>query len=226
MIRRTRALVAAIVLAVPLVVALNAAQASAAPAAAACQVRANLPSRIAIDRDSVVVPVSLSGCAGTLEWAAADVYGPSGIAGSLFWNGSRTEYLDVYSDIVPGSYRTIDGNGYTQASDPVGWQYTSTTVKFGTRAGIAVSRRGSTVSITVASYRFAAYSGFVGYGNHVVGIQHSLSPYGPWSTISYAKVNSAGRVTVSKTAPAARYYRAFFGDTGSFFGSYSGAVRR
>jgi len=87
-----------------------------------------------------------------------------------------------------------------------------------------VSRRGSTVSITVATYRFAAYYGFVGYGNHVVGIQHSLSPNGPWTTISYAKVNSAGRVTINKTAPAARYCRAYFGDSDSFFGSYSGAV--
>lgn len=41
-------------------------------------------------------------------------------------------------------------------------------------------------------------------GNHVVGIQHSLSTNGPWTTIGYAKVSAAGRVTLNKSAPAAR----------------------
>jgi hypothetical protein len=220
-VRRVRALIAATVVTVPFLTVL-----AAAGAAAACQVRANLPGRIGIDRDTVVVPVSLAGCEGVLSEADAAVYGPPGVTDYLSWQASRTAYLRLDTfQVTPGSYRTIEGNGYTQSFDPVDWQYTSTTVKFSTRTGVSLVRRGSTVDIAVATYRFAAYSGFVGYGSHVVGVQHSLSPDGPWTTISYARVGPAGRVTIRKTAPGVRYYRAYFGDSGSFFGSYSGAVR-
>jgi hypothetical protein len=221
--RRSCALVASVVLVISSALAVGA---QTAAAAAACTVRANLPARIGVDRDTVLAPVTLSGCEGKLYWAAASVYGASGVVDNLYWEGSRTQYVHVYSDIKPGTYRTIDGSGYTPSGDPIGWQYTSTTIKFSTRTGIAVSRSGSTVNITVATYRFAAYQGFIGYGNHVVAVQHSLTANGPWTTIAYAKVNAAGRVTIRRTASAPRYYRAYFGDSGSFFGSYSGAVRR
>lgn len=229
MIRRTTRALAALALTVvtglaPVVVP------SASPVAAAdpvCTVTANLPARIAVDRPDKLVPVRLTGCEGYLNYAAASLYGPAGTIDFLFWDGVRVEYATVYDyEIRPGVYSTADGNGY--ATDrTLQWRYTSTTIKFATGAGVAASRvAGGRTTVTVLAKRYSADSNsLIAYGNRVVGVQTATSAAGPWTTVGYVKVGASARASLTVAAPAGRYYRSFFGDTGSFFGAVSPAVR-
>ncbi len=216
-------LLAAVAAAASLVLAPQPANAAAAP----CTVTANLPARISIDRSDKVVPVSLSGCVGRLAYASAYVYGPSGTVDILIWNGTRTDYLRLYDwDVRPGTYQTTDGFGYEPNYDRVAWHYTTTTIKFGTFAGIAASRSGSTTLITVAAKRYdPASDGYVGYPNIVMGIQTAPTSSGPWRQATYVKVGAGSRATVGARVAAGQYYRSYFGDGPSFFGSMSAVVR-
>ncbi|MTD14672.1 hypothetical protein GIS00_12035 [Nakamurella sp. YIM 132087] len=82
-----------------------------------------------MDRPNKLVPVTLSGCEGYFEYAAADLYVPAGTIDFLFWDGVRTEYADIYDwEIRPGVYSTADGNGYAH-DRTLRWQYTNSTIK-------------------------------------------------------------------------------------------------
>lgn len=200
---------------------------AAAAAAAPCTVTANLPARISIDRPDKVVPVYLAGCAGRLSFASAQLYGASGTIDYLLWDGSRTDYLDLYDwNTKPGVYQTTAGDGYDTEDEPVAWHYTATTIKFAGLAGIAASRSGTTTVVTVAAKRYdAASSGYVGYPYLVMGIQTASTASGPWRVATYVRVGAGSRATVGVAAAPGQYYRSYFGDGPSFFGATSAVVR-
>ncbi|MTD14254.1 hypothetical protein GIS00_09875 [Nakamurella sp. YIM 132087] len=197
------------------------------PAAApepACVAHALLPTRIPVDRQERIVSVRLSGCEGYLRYAGASVTGPSDIIDYLEWDNVRTTQLHVYDTIVPGSYRTVDGWGMTKDGDVILFESTSTVIKFATFAGVAVSRSGGIDRVTVAAKRYAALDGFIAYPNRVVGIQSAPSATGPWTNAGFVKVGATGRATLGVRADPGRFYRSYFGETGSFFSAQSVAA--
>jgi hypothetical protein len=207
---------------------LGVATAPTASAAPTCEYFTDLPARVTIDRPTVRVPLTLQGCAGYLDWAAADVYGPAGLNDIVMWDGVRTEYWYLYDwDTLPGVYDTNDGTGYATGGLDATWRGDSTVVRYGTRAGVSAARSGNRVTVTAAATRYSSStSTHIPYGNRVVAIQHCLTQTGACSVAAYATTNAAGRATVTLNAPAARWYRVTFGDTGSFWGATSGRVLR
>ena len=211
----------------PSAAALTVVETRTAAAAGFCTVTAKLPARIAIDRWNKIVPVTLSGCEGRLDWAYADLDGPAGSIDFLSWDGTRTEHANIYDwDVKPGVYRTIDGGGYTADYDSIGWKYTATTIKFASTMGITAKRTAGTATVSVLIKRYdAGSSRLIPYANRVVGIQSASSPHGPWTTVGYAKASAAGRATLNIRATGAKYYRGWTGDSGSFFGTTSPTIR-
>jgi hypothetical protein len=222
-LRRFRALAATLFVTAGLGVAIAPA-ASAAP----CELFGDLPARVSIDRPSVQVPVVLRGCDGALDYAAANVYGPPGNAGFLLWDANRTDYWNAYDfTVTPGTYNTNDGHGYTTVFEAASWRGDTTVVKYGTWAGVSAARAGTRVTLSALATRYnPAGNNFVPYGNRVIAFQHCLTDVSGCSTLAYAVTNSAGRATITVTAPALRSYRVTYGEGTSFWGSTSARVRR
>jgi hypothetical protein len=223
MLRRFRAVAATLLVLAGFGIAV-APTASAAP----CAYFADLPAKVSIDRASVQVPVVLRGCEGMFGYADANVYGPPGVVDFLFWDGGRTDYWTAYDfQTRPGVYNTNDGSGYTSDYSAAAWRGDTTTVKFGTRAGVSATRSGSRVTITATASRYSAGAGtFVPYANRVIAIQHCLTNVSGCSVLAYAKTDGAGRARITVSAPATRYYRVTFGDTTSFWGATSARYRK
>jgi hypothetical protein len=201
---------------------------AAAPAAsAACEYFGDLPSRVSIDRPEVRVAVPLRGCEGSLDWASAYVYGPAGLNDVLMWDGTRTAYWYAYDyDTPPGVYDTADGEGYTTDDQTPTWRGDTTVVKFATWSGASATRSGSRVTISAQATRYdGASNKFIPFGNRVIAIDTCVSATGSCSVLAYANTNSAGRASITVTAPSAGYYRMRFGESPSFWGSTSARVR-
>lgn len=220
LLRRLGALAASVLFAAGLGVA------TAPAASAACEYFADLPSRISIDRPLVRIAVPLRGCEGVFDYASADVYGPDGLSDILIYDGARTDYWYLYDWERPGVYDTLDGDGWTVDDQAVTWRGDTSVVKFGAWAGISAARSGSRVTLTAQASRYDATSErFIGYGNRVIAIQHCLTHTSSCSTLAYARTNSAGRATITVTAPALRSYRVTFGESSSFWGATSARIR-
>jgi hypothetical protein len=213
-------------------VALQPATANAKPvtraAAAGCSVRADMPARVSVRYPVQKFAIPLSGCAGVLSWAGADIYRTGDLQPGLFYDGTRTDYWDVYDfNVHPGNYCTTDGSGATTAGDPITWSYDCTALKFATSAGLSVARSGSRVTLGLAVWRYdSASESFVRYAGATVTLQHRIPGSANWSTLGTVKLNAAGRATVVKTAGARRDYRILVSDTGSFWGGPSPTVSR
>jgi hypothetical protein len=206
---------------------LGVATAPTASAAPTCEYFADLPSRISIDRPSVRVAVPLRGCEGYFDYASADVYGPAGWDDILIWDGTRTAYWYLYDwSNPPGVYDTADGGGWTTDLTDQAWRGDTTVVKFATRSGVSATRSGSRVTISALATRYdGASDKFIPFGNRVIAIEHCPTQTGSCSVLAYAKTNSAGRATITVTAPALRSYQMRFGESSSFWGSTSTRVR-
>jgi hypothetical protein len=205
------------------------ASAQAVPNAGAepCVVQANLPARITINDAIVKVPVPLSGCPNNFDWAHADLKGPPGVVASLVYDGTRTENLNLYAlQLRPGVYATSNGDGYTTGFDPLGWHYTTTTIKFGTTASVSTVVIGAKTTVTVTARRFdSASESMIPYAA-TVGLRTATSPTGPWYTIGTLKTGAgSGKASGTYGYPKGRYYQMWFGDSASFYGSYSPIVR-
>jgi hypothetical protein len=197
-------------------------------AAASCTVRADMPARVSVRYPVQKFAVPLSGCAGLLSIAGADVYKTGDIDDFLLYNGSRTDYWDVYDfDVSPGTYCTTDGDGITTGGEPIAWTYDCTPLKFATSAGLSVSRKGANVTLSLAVWRYdSASESFIRYAGATVTIQHRVPGSTYWSTLGTAKMNAAGRASLVKSAPARRDYRIVLSDTASFWGGPSPTVSR
>jgi len=183
-----------------------------------------------VNRGTTVVPVTLSGCSGTLDYAYASLYGASGVLDMLWWEGTRTDYLHVYDwDVRPGTYRFTDGGGYTKNYDGIGWSYTSTVIKYGATISVSPTRSNGVTSIpvTVKRYDPNEYSnnGLVPFTGKLVAVYSSTSATGPWSKVGVITTSSAGKATLKIKTSGARYYRAVTSDSAKVFGTKS-AVRR
>jgi hypothetical protein len=199
-----------------------------AAAAASCSVRADMPARVSVRYPVQKFAVPLSGCAGLLSIAGADVYKTGDIDDFLLYDGSRTDYWDVYDfDVSPGTYCTTDGDGLTTTGEPIAWTYDCSPLKFATSAGLTVARSGSRVTLGLAVWRYdSASESFVRYAGATVTLQHRIPGSTNWSTLGAVKLNAGGRATVVKTAGARRDYRIVVADTGSFWGGPSPTVSR
>jgi hypothetical protein len=206
---------------------LGVAAAPSASAATTCEYFGDLPAKVSIDRPELRIAVPLRGCEGSMEYASAYLYGPAGMNDVLIWDGTRTAYWYAYDfDTPPGVYDTDDGGGWTVDQTDQAWRGDRSTVKFASRSAVSATRSGSRVSITATATRYdAGTSRFIPFANRVIAIDHCLYSTGSCSTLAYAKTNSAGRATITVSAPAARYYQMRFGESGSFWGSTSSRVR-
>lgn len=215
------AAIAAVLAALLVPTAAQAAPARAAAGSPPCTVRATLPARIVVDDDFPAVTVGLTGCAGTLESASAHLMGPSGDLDMLSWDTDRSTATMFYAgQIKPGVHALREGGGYTTDFAEIGWKYTSTTIKFGTRTSAAAHRGTAGTTVSVAARRYVVGAGYVGYPNRIVSVQFAATSAGPWRTVATVRVGAAG--TGSVTVPwRGAVVRAVLADTPSFFGATS-----
>jgi hypothetical protein len=200
---------------------------AASAAGVACTVKANLPSRIVINRSTTTVKVPLTGCNGSFEYADARVSGGSGMLDYLLYDNTRTAYLTVYDwDVQPGTYRTTDGWGYTHSASDIGWAYTSTVIKFGASITVSPKRFNGVATVPVAVKRYDGNAGgYVPFAAKLVAIYSAPSSVGPWKKVGVVRTNSSGKGTLSYHSSSLRYYQARTSDSTKVFGTKS-AVRK
>jgi hypothetical protein len=206
-----------------------AAATATATATAACAVRADMPARVSVRYPVQKFAVPLSGCEGRLDFASAQIYKTGDIDDYLFYDTSRVDYWDVYDfSVRPGTYCTIEGTGFTTDAQDISWTQDCSPLRFATSAGLTVARKGSNVTLGLAVWRYdAASSSFIRYSGATVTVQHRVPGSAYWSTLATVRMNSAGRASLLKSAPARRDYRIVVPDTSaSFWGGPSPTVTR
>lgn len=216
-----------------------------APAAAKradCTVTIQSPGKVKIGALHNKYAYKLSGCGNPGVYVAVAELDNSGghFWDALGWNKANSNSVIDFrgSDYPPvGKYRIKGNNGSTCNEDPsIGckeageeihtWGPLPTTdVRYGTMAGIATSRHGSTVKITALLRRFTGTK-YVPYVNRLLAFQRYNPSTKTWGTVGYGHTSSAGRVSGVIKAPSKATYRIRVTDATSYWGSASGGSHR
>lgn len=226
--RRLRRLVAALS---TTVVATTGFATVAPPAQAThCTARADLPARVVVDRAYQAVPAVFRTTCAAPAYASVYLFGPHGMEDVFLYDPARigaADTWDVYDWVRPGTYRTRDGWGYLQGGvdHPMRMRYEAVSVRFGSRAGIAAVRSGSTVTVTAGGRRYhPGHRRYVPW-NALARID-SKAPGGRWTYVKTVDLGADGLASARLSAPTWRYFRVRLGDTAKVWGARTGAVGR
>jgi len=214
----------------------------AAAKRADCTVTIHAPAKVKIAALHNKYNYKLTGCENPGVFVAvAELDTPGGhFQDALGWNKADTNSVSDFkgSDYLsPGKYRIRGNNGSTCNEDPsIGcreaqqeihtWATLPTTdVRYGTMAGIATERHGSSVKITALLRRFSGTK-FVPYSKHLLAFQRYNPKTKTWGTVGYGHTSTAGRVSGVIHAPSAATYRIRVTDSTSYWGCASGGSHR
>lgn len=199
---------------------------TAPPAAAeACYAQVIIPSRIAIDRYYRELRPQLRDTCGTVESAAFDLYGARGFDHSFVFDGSTTDYWDVYSFNDLGNFKTRDSYAYDADYNDIPVRETTTSIRLDTNASISSERVASNkVRLTVrasyygrADYKYLPWSAPVGTIQYLSGTE--------WKFLKSVTMKG-GSAVYTHTVPRVNTYRFVTGDVPTAFGSASTSTRR
>jgi hypothetical protein len=201
--------------------------AGAAPAAAYCGARVDLPSTVSIDRPYKEIEVVLrSGCY-ELEYAAAHLYGPTGADDIFIWDpayGGAVEYWDVYDWTKPGDYKTRDSWGHTYDYDDAWITEDTVRVKYGSRTSIRTTRSKKYVTVSASASRYKPADRKFRPYNTVARIE--IKKKNKWVQKKAVSLGRDGKASVRIYAPSKQTWRVRIAETGSVWGRTSATSRR
>jgi len=201
--------------------------ADAAPGGS-CSIK--VPARVKIDRPFQHVRATLRDDCYNNDWSYASwevvhsYYGPDGI---FIFDGNDSANWDVYDwdhtgryniEAEPGSSWDTEYNDLTQNT-------ATSIVRFGSRTGLSVSRRGSYVTLRAHVTRYRSSAEAFRPWRKATRLQYR-SADGAWHTLKTRTTARNGYVSVRLRAPHARVYRASTTGISTTWGSSSAAHRR
>ena len=202
---------------------------SAAPASAAGTCSVNTPTRWTISSPFKTAAISLAGDCATGTHASWDAYAANGLEDFLDYDGTRTEYLDVYDDYATlGRWTWRPGGCFNADFTAECTQNTRTMdVRLGSWSGLTATRSGSRVTLATSTARYAyTVDKFVPWTNVRGTLQYKAPTGTTWTSLKYVYPASNGRFSYTYTTTSTRDYRVVFPDASVIWGHTSATARR
>lgn len=199
--------------------------ASPSSAADRCAVSVDLPSKVTIDRSYKEIKVVLKDPCKKVDWAGFPLYGPEGAEEYFSFDGTSTDYWDVYDWYTSvGALKTRDSVAFDRSYDELPVTEKTTTVKLGTKGTISSKRSGSkvTLDVTAKGYNLDA-SAFKSWNHPSATIQYASGS--TWKTLKKVALKS-GRGSYTYTQSSKRTYRLVLGETTRNWGTTSSSTTR
>ncbi len=197
---------------------------SQSSAADKCAVSVSLPAKISVDRSYKEVKVALKDPCKKVDYAAFDLYGPEGFDNIFIFDGSTTDYWDVYDWQTLGSFKTRDSRAYDRNYNELPISETTSRVKLGTKGVISSKRSGSkvTLSVTAKGYNVDE-SGFKSWNHPSATVQYKSGS--TWKNLKKVSLKS-GKGSYTYTQKSKRTYRLVLAETSRNWGTTSSSTTR
>lgn len=197
-----------------------AAAASGSGADASCRVSVKLPSKVVINRSYREYKVTLVDPCKKVDWAYTDLYGPDGMQDMFWFEDNTRDYWDVYDWNTPrGNYKTRQTMAYDKHGDKLPVQETKSKVKYGTKAGLTASRKGSNVTLKASAYYYRpSYGEFRAWNASKATLQYKSGS--TWVNLKKVSLKS-GKATVTVKESKTRSYRLVLGEDSARWGKTS-----
>lgn len=211
------------------IVALTAStSAAAAPAtpepARSCTVSVSLPAKVTIDRAYREVKATLNDPCTRVDYASSYLYGKDGMDAVFIFDGTRTDYWDVYSWNTIGSFRTRDTAAYDREYDRIPTKETTTKVKYGSKGSLSSKRNGTKVTLNADVRAYSpAYDTFRGWSAPKATLQ--VKSGSTWKYVRTVTLGG-GKGSVTLNAPRSATYRLFVADDWARWGTHSNTTTR
>jgi len=131
------------------------------------------------------------------------------------------------TDVRLGTIDCTIGQGIEVDGDTrTGWNRGTARMRCGTASSISGTRKGDKVKLSFVFTRYAAGKGFVPYANRTIALQNATSKSGPWSNVTFVRLDARGSGSVTVTTSRHDYYRVTTGSTPAYWGATSMAIKR
>jgi hypothetical protein len=199
------------------------------PASAAGSCSVKTPSRWTISSPFKTAAISLAADCSAGTNAVWEAYSSQGWENGLIYEGTRSEYLDMYDDLATLGRWTWRPEGCFSADFTEECTQNTRTmdVRLGGWSGLTATRSGSQVTLTTSAARYAySVDRFVPWTNVRGTVQYKAPTATTWTGLKYVYPGSNGRYTFTYSSASTRDYRVIFPDTSVIWGHTSATVRR